>query len=612
MLINVPISQIDDNPFQRRQDYGDVAGLAADIQARGLLQKPVGRLLDNDGVVIMPHNVPQLSITELFDMRNCRVQLAFGHRRLRAFRNLQKTSSGWNLMPVYIEAMTDDQMLDAVWSENQHRSDINAIEQAELLAEKLERARAGGGNQTTVAAEWNLDRSTIANKIRLLELPDEVQTALRERRLSERQALALLPVLEMEEKLNGTAVRWSDAEYDSRTPRSPSGYVAKVLEQPEAATSDSIREYVRHAMRHAGKPLGDTFAAFEAGEGKEIIQSACKGCPKRQNQTCLAPACYVARYERYMAALGERAARETGLPYSEEEDNFPRFDNGVQAIRADWDAGRHENLVAGIRAGYYIWRPFTDLRYVERDSLLNDWKAGIIIGRVAGAAAEPDKEDAPLRPTAAEIKVWTARQAAGDRERTDRVKKALYKCVEPLAENTPAMYALIAMLDGRWLEEYSAEYATPSVRQLAGKLFEESWRRAWKTPHDGDNREVLRTILHNARLSPDLVDPPDPVLRLADIGQCALLRYEEGTRDQIHSEYHAIAAERLAVVHEALEAFAAARATVGRDEDLQQLAAYLRAAEEREQKILSEFAAENATSGDPVETEQPASVEVSA
>ncbi|MCA9868759.1 MAG: hypothetical protein KC410_19880, partial [Anaerolineales bacterium] len=72
------------------------------------------------------------------------------------------------------------------------------------------------------------------------------------------------------------------------------------------------------------------------------------------------------------------------------------------------------------------------------------------------------------------------------------------------------------------------------------------------------------------------------------------------------------AAERLAVVHEALEAFAAARATVGRDEDLQQLAAYLRAAEEREQKILSEFAAENATSGDPVETEQPASVEVSA
>lgn len=313
-----------------------------------------------------------------------------------------------------------------------------------------------------------------------------------------------------------------------------------------------------------------------------------------------------------MAALGERAARETGLPYSEEEDNFPRFDNGVQAIRADWDAGRHENLVAGIRAGYYIWRPFTDLRYVERDSLLNDWKAGIIIGRVAGAAAEPDKEDAPLRPTAAEIKVWTARQAAGDRERTDRVKKALYKCVEPLAENTPAMYALIAMLDGRWLEEYSAEYATPSVRQLAGKLFEESWRRAWKTPHDGDNREVLRTILHNARLSPDLVDPPDPVLRLADIGQCALLRYEEGTRDQIHSEYHAIAAERLAVVHEALEAFAAARATVGRDEDLQQLAAYLRAAEEREQKILSEFAAENATSGDPVETEQPASVEVSA
>ncbi|MCA9868689.1 MAG: hypothetical protein KC410_19530, partial [Anaerolineales bacterium] len=127
----------------------------------------------------------------------------------------------------------------------------------------------------------------------------------------------------------------------------------------------------------------------------------------------------------------------------------------------------------------------------------------------------------------------------------------------------------------------------------ADKLFEESWRRAWRTSHDGDNREVLRTILRNAQLSPDLVDPPDPVLRLADIGQCALLRHES-TRDQIHSGYHPIAAKRLAIVHAALEAFAAARSTVGRDEDLQQLAAYLRAAEEREQKILAEFAASEA------------------
>lgn len=45
MLINVPLDQIDDNPFQRRRDYGDVAGLAADIESNGLLQTPAGRML---------------------------------------------------------------------------------------------------------------------------------------------------------------------------------------------------------------------------------------------------------------------------------------------------------------------------------------------------------------------------------------------------------------------------------------------------------------------------------------------------------------------------------------------------------------------------------------
>ncbi|WP_343399645.1 hypothetical protein [Promineifilum sp.] len=167
------------------------------------------------------------------------------------------------------------------------------------------------------------------------------------------------------------------------------------------------------------------------------------------------------------------------------------------------------------------------------------------------------------------------------------------------------------MLDGRWLEEYSAEYATPSVRQLAGKLFEESWRRAWKTSHDGDNnREVLRTILHNARLSPDLVDPPDLVLRLAyRLMRARSLRYER-TRTN-HSEYHPIAAEWLAVVHEALEAFAVARATVDRDEGSSSsppTCVRLRSASRR----YCPSSRLKCTSGDPVETEQPASVEVSA
>ena len=155
MLIHVPLDRLDDNPFQRRQDYGDVETLAADIQQRGLLQIPRGRLLF-DGqpqtamqtTRVLEANGPGWPAGAAF----C-VQLAFGHRRLRAYRALAEAHGGhWTAMPVYVEALDDDAMLDAVWSENQHRSDINPIEQAELLAEKLDRARAAGGNLATVAA----------------------------------------------------------------------------------------------------------------------------------------------------------------------------------------------------------------------------------------------------------------------------------------------------------------------------------------------------------------------------------------------------------------------------------------------------------------------------
>jgi hypothetical protein len=81
---------IDDNPFQTRQTYDDagIAELAADIYARGLLQPPVGRQVDG------------------------RVQLAFGHRRLRAYRHIrtQIDAMGWSAMPVNVQTLSDEQM----------------------------------------------------------------------------------------------------------------------------------------------------------------------------------------------------------------------------------------------------------------------------------------------------------------------------------------------------------------------------------------------------------------------------------------------------------------------------------------------------------------------
>lgn len=172
MLINVSLAQIDDNPFQRRQDYGDIEELAAHIAANlddypytgGLLQVPLGRLVIRnaaipDGEIVDREQYQVYSADRrLVDDPAVHVELAFGHRRKRAFDYLASHWEKLNVesaalyaaewMPINLQPLTDDQMLDAVWSENQHRADINPIEQAELLAEKLDRARAanaGGG-----------------------------------------------------------------------------------------------------------------------------------------------------------------------------------------------------------------------------------------------------------------------------------------------------------------------------------------------------------------------------------------------------------------------------------------------------------------------------------
>ena len=266
MLINVPIDQIDPNPFQTRQDYGDIAALAADIDRRGLQQIPRGRLITKDGFVIKGTSALELNPNEMF--KSYRVQLAFGHRRLRAYRYLDTmTSKRRPSMPVDVGYMSDTQMLDAVWSENTKRADFNPIEQAELLAAKVKQVKESGisSPQETVAKEWGVGRVTLANRIRLLKLPEGVQMDVRAGRISERKALAMLP-------LNGNA-----AELET------------IAGQAMELSSDEIREYARRgpkprhlsvgveipALRHGGMPFEDTDSKQRL---KKAARVACNRC----------------------------------------------------------------------------------------------------------------------------------------------------------------------------------------------------------------------------------------------------------------------------------------------------------------------------------------------
>lgn len=186
-MILVDIELVDPNPYQTREiDTAHVADLAADIYARrrdlpstrGLLQVPAARGRNHGG--------------------RTRYELVFGHHRVAAFRVLSETSEEYQRMPLEIVDFDEQQMAIAAWAENAQRSDLSVWEEANALSRLQDRF---DWTQTELADHVGLSRSTVANKMRLLALPGWIVELLQGGDLSERQAMACLPVAELPEEL---------------------------------------------------------------------------------------------------------------------------------------------------------------------------------------------------------------------------------------------------------------------------------------------------------------------------------------------------------------------------------------------------------------------------
>lgn len=181
--ILIPLNLIVDNPFQTRLGYDAerIKALADSIRTSGLLQPPVARRVE--GVW----------------------QLAFGHSRLRAYRLLAQsdTSGMFAEMPLIVRDLNDTDMAIYAWTENQARSDISAYEQATAIERYLQQF---GWNHTQAATCLGIDRSTVTNKLRLLKLPRTTLDQLQSGALSERQAAALLPLMELPESCRSIRV----------------------------------------------------------------------------------------------------------------------------------------------------------------------------------------------------------------------------------------------------------------------------------------------------------------------------------------------------------------------------------------------------------------------
>src|SRR6516225_5792162 len=161
-LLHIAVDQIDPNPYQPRRHFpaGELAALADSLRQHGMLQPILVRAIGD------------------------RYQLIAGERRLRA-----SIEAHLHEIPARVLDLDDRRVFELAMVENLQREDLNAIDKATAFREYLARY---GGTQDELATRLGLDRSTISNLIRLLELPDEILDAVRNGRVSQGHARALL------------------------------------------------------------------------------------------------------------------------------------------------------------------------------------------------------------------------------------------------------------------------------------------------------------------------------------------------------------------------------------------------------------------------------------
>jgi ParB family chromosome partitioning protein len=161
----VPIDRIRPNPDQPRRDFAPEAleELAASIRTRGVIQPLIVR--------------PDPSARESF-------QIVAGERRWRAAQLARLHE-----LPVLVRDLDDTQVLEIAIIENIQRADLNPLEEAQAFQQLMQRF---GHTQERLAEALGKSRSHVANLLRLLQLPEEVQAHLRAGRLSAGHARALV------------------------------------------------------------------------------------------------------------------------------------------------------------------------------------------------------------------------------------------------------------------------------------------------------------------------------------------------------------------------------------------------------------------------------------
>ena len=172
-ISELPLNQIEVNPFQPRTDFDEDA-----LQELAISIKELG--------VIQPITVRKLGYDKF--------QLISGERRFRATR-----IAGLNSIPVYIRIANDQEMLEMALVENIQREQLNPVEVALSYQRLIDECKL---TQEKMSERVGKKRSTITNYLRLLKLPAEILSALKKEDISMGHARALINVNNPETQLN--------------------------------------------------------------------------------------------------------------------------------------------------------------------------------------------------------------------------------------------------------------------------------------------------------------------------------------------------------------------------------------------------------------------------
>ena len=242
---DISIESIDGNPFQPRTSFDEQAmeELAASIRKLGIVQP--------------------LTVREI---GGGRYQLIAGERRLRAAR-----LAGLTHVPAYIRTADDQAMLELALVENIQREDLDAVEVAISFQRLIEECKL---TQEQLSERVGKQRSTVANYLRLLKLPAEIQLGIRNKHLTMGHARTLVNIEDPKKQI-GVYYKIIEGELSVRQAEEVVRHLQseKIKDPLKLERKQKLNQDFSQLTEHLNKifSVDVNFRINELGKGKIVI-----------------------------------------------------------------------------------------------------------------------------------------------------------------------------------------------------------------------------------------------------------------------------------------------------------------------------------------------------